>query len=310
MATDAASNVAIAETPQDLQTMGVSRRFIRAVVRNRKATVGAVILLVMCFVAAFPGLIAPDDPSATIYPPELGPSASHLLGTTQIGQDVFSQLIWSTRLTLLVTLIVSVIATFMSMIVGVTAAYAGGITDRVLTLITDVFLILPVLPLLILLAAYLPPGVSSLVIVLCITSWAFQARQLRSQGLSIRNRDFLVSARVRGERPLYIILVEIVPTMTSLIAASFLSLAVYVVGFAASLQFLGLGNTGELMWGTMLYNAQQASALEAGNAWWALAPGAAVALLGAGFALLNYAFDEIGNPALRPVRRRRGRSSG
>ena len=281
------------------------RRLLRVVVGNRKATVGAVILLVMAFVAAFPGLIAPYDPQAPIFPPNLGPSSKHLLGTTNIGQDVFSQLIWSTRLTLEVTLVVSAIATFVSMIIGVTAAYAGGVTDRVLTVLTDVFLIIPVLPLLILLAAYLPPGVTSLVIVLCLTSWAFQARQLRSQGLSVRSRDFLVAARVRGERPLYIILVEIVPTMTSLLAASFLALAVYVVGFAASLQFLGLGNSSELMWGTMLYNAQQSAALEAGNAWWALSPGAAVALLGAGFALLNYAFDEIGNPALRPVRRRR-----
>ena len=82
----------------------------------------------------------------------------------------------------------------------------------------------------------------------------------------------------------------------------------YVVGFAASLQFLGLGNSGELMWGTMLYNAQQAAALESGNVWWELAPGAAVALMGAGFALVNYAFDEIGNPALRPVRRRKRRA--
>ena len=207
--------------------------------------------------------------------------------------------------------VVSVIATFISMIIGVTAAYIGGLTDRVLTVITDVFLILPVLPLLILLSAYLTPGVSSLIIVLTITSWAFQARQLRSQGLSVRNRDFLVAARVRGERPLYIILVEIVPTMTSLLVASFLALAVFEVGFAASLQFLGLGNSGELMWGTMLYNAQQAAALESGNPWWALAPGLAVAVMGAGFALVNYAFDEIGNPALRPVRRgkRRGRAS-
>ena len=281
------------------------RRLLRIVFGNRKATVGAVILLLMAFVAAFPGLIAPYDPQAPIFPPNLGPSSKHLLGTTNIGQDVFSQLIWSTRLTLEVTLVVSAIATFVSMIIGVTAAYAGGVTDRVLTVVTDVFLIIPVLPLLILLAAYLPPGVTSLVIVLCLTSWAFQARQLRSQGLSVRSRDFLVAARVRGERPLYIILLEIVPTMTSLLAASFLALAVYVVGFAASLQFLGLGNSSELMWGTMLYNAQQSAALEAGNAWWALSPGAAVALLGAGFALLNYAFDEIGNPALRPVRRRR-----
>jgi peptide/nickel transport system permease protein len=288
------------------------RRFIRAVLRNRKAVAGAVILLVMAFLAAFPGLIAPDDPQAAVYSPNLGPSSAHLLGTTQLGQDVFSQLIWSTRLTLWVTLLVSAIATFFSMIIGVTAAYAGGVTDRVLTVVIDVFLIIPVLPLLILLAAYLPPGVSSLIIVLCITSWAFQARQLRSQGLSVRNRDFLLAARARGERAIYIILVEIVPTMTSLLVASFLALSVYIVGFAASLQFLGLGNSSELMWGTMLYNAQQAAALESGNPWWALAPGIAVAVLGTGFALVNYAFDEIGNPALRPVRRkarRRGRAS-
>jgi peptide/nickel transport system permease protein len=284
---------------------GAFARLGRAILTNRKATAGTLILLLIVFVAAFPGLIAPDIPSAASYTPNAGISGDHLLGTTQIGQDVFSQLIWSTRQTLIVTLIVSSIATFLSMIVGVTAAYIGGLTDRVLTIIIDVFLILPVLPLLILLTAYLPPGVTSLTIVLCITSWAFQARQLRSQGLSLRNRDFLVSARVRGERPLYIILVEIVPTMTSLLAASFLALAVYVVGFAATLQFLGLGNSGQLMWGTMLYNAQQSAALESGNIWWALAPGAAVALLGAGFALLNYAFDEIGNPALRPTRRRR-----
>ena len=301
----AVTDIALSERPPDAQATRTPRRFVRAVLGNRKATAGALILLLVCFVAAFPGLIAPDSPQASIYGPNLLPSSKHLLGTTQIGQDVFSQLIWSTRQTLLVTLIVSAIATFISMIIGVTAAYVGGATDRVLTLVTDVFLILPVLPLLILLSAYLSPGVTSLIIVLTITSWAFQARQLRSQGLSLRNRDFLVSARVRGERPLYIILVEIVPTMTSLLVASFLALAVFEVGFAASLQFLGLGNSSQLMWGTMLYNAQQASALESGNAWWALAPGAAVAILGAGFALVNYAFDEIGNPALRPVRRRR-----
>jgi peptide/nickel transport system permease protein len=314
MATDPLSSTAVAgptaadETPAPgAEPATQPRRFTRAVLHNRKAMVGAVILLVMVFVALFPGLIAPHDPQASAYPPNEGPSSAHLLGTTQIGQDVFSQLIWSTRLTLWVTLVVSVIATFISMIIGVTAAYVGGFTDRVLTVLTDVFLIIPVLPLLIVLSAYLTPGVKSLIIVLTITSWAFQARQLRSQGLSVRTRDFLVSARVRGERQLYIILVEIVPTMTSLLAASFLALAVFEVGFAASLQFLGLGNSGELMWGTMLYNAQQAAALESGNVWWELAPGAAVALMGAGFALVNYAFDEIGNPALRPVRRRKRR---
>jgi peptide/nickel transport system permease protein len=303
VATEFASSGALTEPPAAAGPE--PRRFFRSLLGNGKALAGTAIVLVMVFVAAFPGLLAPDDPHASAFAANLGPSPGHLLGTTQLGQDVLSQLIWSTRLTLVVTLVVSAIATFISTLIGVTAAYVGGATDRLLVVLIDVFLILPVLPLLILLSAYLTPGVSSLIIVLTITSWAFQARQLRSQGLSVRNRDFLVAARLRGERAIYIILVEIVPTMTSLVAASFLALAVFEVGFAASLQFLGLGNSSELMWGTMLYNAQQAAALESGNAWWALAPGAAVALMGAGFALLNYAFDEIGNPALRPVRRRR-----
>ncbi len=278
------------------------RRFLEAMLRNRKATAGAVILLAICFVAAFPGLIASDNPQAAIYGQDLGPTAQHLFGTTQTGQDVFSQLIWGTRLTLIITVVVSTIATLISMIIGVTSAYVGGIADQALSLLTDVFLIIPILPLLIVLASYLPPGATTMILVLCLTSWAFQARQLRSQGLSLRSRDFLMAARVRGERTLYIIFMEIVPNMTSLLAASFLGVAVYVVGFAAGLQFLGLGVGSELTWGTMLYYAQQNGALESGNIWWAIAPGGAVALLGAGFALLNYAFDEIGNPALRPAR--------
>jgi peptide/nickel transport system permease protein len=268
-----------------------------------------VILLILVILAIFPGVFARDDPQAAIYGQDLGPSAQHLLGTTQLGQDVFSQLIWGTRLTLIVTVVVSAIATVISMVIGVTAAYVGGLTDRSLSLLTDIFLIIPTLPLLIVLASYLPPGSVTMIVVLTLTSWAFQARQLRSQGLSLRARDFLSAAKVRGERTSYIIFVEIIPTMTSLIVASFLGLSVFVVGFAAGLQFLGLGNSTELTWGTMLYYAQQGGALEAGNAWWALAPGAAVAFMGAGFALVNYAFDEIGNPALRPVRKRRARTT-
>ena len=287
----------------------VLRQFLVTTLRNRKAAAGLMILLLLSLVAAFPGLIARDDPEAAIYGLELGPSFQHLLGTTLTGQDVFAQLIWGTRLTLIITVTVSAIATFISMIIGVTAAYLSGLTDRSLSLLTDVFLIIPALPLLIVLSFYLPSGAVTIILALCVTSWAFQARQLRSQGLSLRNRDFLAVARVRGERSLYIILMEVVPNMTGLLAASFLGVAIYVVGMAAGLQFLGLGSSNELTWGSMLYYAQSNGALEAGNSWWELAPGGAVALMGAGFALLNYAFDEIGNPALRPVRKRGGRST-
>ena len=299
------------DSQPDVQQRGPGSfaRFGKAILQERKATVGAVILVGLGIVAMFPGRIANDSPSAAIYAQEAAPSLHHLLGTTLLGQDVFSQLVWGTRLTYIITMVVAIIATAISMIIGVTSAYMGGMVDRSLSLLIDVFLIIPTLPLLIVLAAYMPSGAVSMIIVLCLTCWAFQARQLRSQGVSLRAQDFLVAARVRGERTSYIIMFEIVPTMVSLVAASFLGVAVYVVGFSAGLQFLGLGNSSELTWGTMLYYAQQNGALASGNVWWILAPGGAVALLGAGFALLNYAFDEIGNPALRPSRRRRGSHS-
>ena len=298
--TNAATAIAIGQGGDALQ------RLIHAVIHNRKATAGLVLLLVISFVAAFPGLLTHDDPIAAIYDQQAGPSGTHLLGTTQVGQDVFAQLIWGTRLTLIMTVVVGLFSTVISVLIGVTAGYLGGMTDRALSLFTDVFLIIPTLPLLIILAAYLS-GAGTLAIMgaLTVTSWAFGARQIRAQGLSLRSRDFLEAARVRGERRSYIILVEILPTMISLVVASFLGISVYVVATAAGLQYLGLGTTDQITWGTMLHDAQQNEALAAGNPLWALAPGIAVALLGTAFALLNYAFDEIGNPALRPVRRRR-----
>jgi peptide/nickel transport system permease protein len=284
-------------------------RLARAILRNRKASLGLLLLAVIAFVAAFPGLIAPGDPRAAIYDQQVGPSWSHPLGTTQVGQDVFTQLIWGTRLTLIITVSVGALCTLISVLVGVTAAYVGGFVDGSLSLLTDIFLIIPTLPLLIVLSTYLEgSGTVAIVAVLVVTGWAFGARQLRAQGLSLRNRDFLEAARVRGERRPYIILVEILPNMLSLVVACFLGSAVYTVATAAGLQFLGLGNSNEITWGTMLHFAQQNGAIESGNVFWALAPGAAVALLGTAFALLNYAFDEIANPALRSVRRRRAKS--
>jgi peptide/nickel transport system permease protein len=199
-------------------------------------------------------------------------------------------------------------ATIISVVVGITSAYLGGGTDHVLSLFTDVFLILPALPLMIIIAAYgKGSGASIIIAVIVITGWSYGARQLRAQALSVRHREFLESARVRGESSAYIILFELLPTMTSLIVANFLGAAVYAVLTAAGLQFIGLGNTDELSWGTMLYFAENNEALNSGVPLWALGPGICIALLGAGFALLNYAFDEMGNPALRGVRRKRGR---
>jgi len=196
----------------------------------------------------------------------------------------------------------------LSVLVGVSAAYLGGLADEILSMITNVFLIIPTFPLIIILATYAGKGTLTVIlVVLVLTGWSYGANQLRAQAMSLRNRDFLESARVRGERSSYIILAEVLPTMTSLIVANFLGAALYSVLTAAGLQFLGLGDPSSVSWGTMLYWAQNQQALQSGMPLWSIAPGLCVALLGVSFALLNYAFDEISNPALRPVRKRRVR---
>jgi peptide/nickel transport system ATP-binding protein/peptide/nickel transport system permease protein len=280
----------------------------RAISRNKKAVAGVFILLVFTVIAIFPGQIAPYDGQAEIFLPALPPSWHHLLGTTSLGQDIFSQVIWGTRLSLVIALAVGGLATVLAVLVGVSAGYLGGATDGFLSLVTDVILVLPIFPLIIVIAAYEKnAGLLTLVVVLGVLGWSYGARQLRSQTLSLRRRDFLESARVRGERKSYVILFEILPTMTSLIVATFLGAAIYAVLTAAGLQFIGLGDPNSQSWGTMLYWAQNNEALFAGMAWWALAPGLCIALLGASFALLNYAFDEISSPALRVRKLERSR---
>ena len=279
---------------------------LRAISSNRKATAGLAILVVFCFLAAFPGLIAHDNPQAELYAPTLGPSGAHLLGTTAYGQDLFAQVIYSTRESLLIALAAGALATLLSVIVGVTAAYLGGLVDDVLSLVTDIFLVIPAFPLIVVIAAYSKNGGDPILIaVLVVTGWSYGARQLRVQALSIRDRDFLVAARLRGERRWRIIVSEVLPTMTSLIVAIFLGTTLYAIVAAAGLQFVGLGNPETLSWGTMLYWAQNNEALQVGSPLWAIVPGCCIAMLGAAFALLNYAFDEVSNPALRPVRKKR-----
>jgi peptide/nickel transport system permease protein len=263
-----------------------------------------VLLVLFCLVALIPGVIAQDDPNATIYPRSLGPSATHWFGTTALGQDIFAQTVYGTRQVLILAIGVGLLSTGIAVLIGVAAAYLGGLWDGSLNLLTDVLLVIPLFPLLIVIATYVQnAGTMVLVLVLTVTGWSYTARQLRSQALSMRNRDFLEAARVRGERRMYIVLVEIIPTMTSLLLACFLTNALYAVLFGSSLQFIGLGDPNTDSWGTMLYWAQNNEALQTGQYLWAVVPGACIALLGAAFALLNYAFDEIGNPALRPVRR-------
>lgn len=285
---------------------GVWRSFLS----NRKANFGfglfAVLLVMAVFPALFTGVSDPTAPAR--YLPRLPPSGDHWLGTTSLGQDVWALFVYGAREPLIIALVAGGLATLISVLVGVSAAYLGGVADDVISFVTNVVLVIPTFPLVIVLSAYSgKPTLTVMVSVLVVTGWSYGANQMRAQALSLRNRDFLESARVRGERRSYIIVFEMLPTMVSLIIANFLGAALFSVLNAAGLQFLGLGDPNSESWGTMLYWADSQSALENGAEWWAIAPAIGIAALGVAFALMNYAFDEISNPALRPVRRQRAK---
>jgi oligopeptide/dipeptide ABC transporter ATP-binding protein len=245
---------------------------------------------------------------AQYYPLPLPPSAAHWLGTTVFAQDVWSQLLAATQATLFVGLLAAAIATVLSILFGVTAGYVGGGADEGLSLVANVFLAIPGLPLLIVLADYVPSAGSSVLLVaaiIAVTTWAYTARTLRAQTLSLRNRDFVEASRVSGEGRLRIILVEVLPNLIPIVAASFLFTTLSAIGAYVALAFLGLAGSptssppGLWNWGEMLREGFANNAVRGGWWWWWAPPGLCVALLGTGLALLNFGIDEFINPRLR-----------
>jgi peptide/nickel transport system permease protein len=231
------------------------------------------------------------------------PSAQHLFGTTQLGQDVLSQVLTGIRLTLELALLVGVIVTAISVLVGVTAAFLGGVWDDVLSLLTNVFLVIPALPVLIVLLGYLPQqGQTPTILVLSLLGWPWGARVIRAQTLTIRNRDFVAASRESGEKTWRIIIFDIIPNEISLIAASFVNTVLYAIGASVALAFIGLTDVNSWSLGTVLYWVQQDDAVQSNAWWWFVPPGLAVALMGVSLVLLNSGIDEIGNPRLRASR--------
>jgi peptide/nickel transport system permease protein len=269
---------------------------------NKKALVGVSIILFFILIAIFAPLIAPYDPHEFVGPPYSKPTANYVLGLDRMGRDILSQLIHGTRLSLVVGLTTGALMTSISLLIGMTAGYFGGIVDRILSTIIDVFMVIPGLPLMIVIASYIKlRGVVPIILVISFTSWAPGARVIRSQTLTLRNREFILASKITGEKSWRIIFSEILPNMLSLISSDFFMACLTAIVGEASLEFLGFGDVSAITWGTMLYWAQNSSAL-LNNAWgWVLAPGIAIATLGASFALLNFSIDELTNPKLREV---------
>ncbi len=271
---------------------------LRALFRHRRALFGFATLMVFALVALVgPWLVG--DPAAQVARPLSPPSWSHWLGTTGQGQDVLAQTVAGARTSLVIGFTVGLAQVTIGALVGTTAAYVGGLFDDACTLVINVFLIMPGLPLMVIVAAYLPTGSVTIALVLVATGWAWSARVIRAQALSLRDKDFVLAARIGGERPLRIVAFEIVPNMTSLLTSAFIGATIYAIGAEVALEFLGLGDVSHVTWGTNLYWASNDSALLTG-AWWTFVPtGACVALVGFALAMINTAIDEVGNPRLR-----------
>jgi len=268
--------------------------------RSGKIIVGLCLLGVFVAAAIFGPLFDHTDPSALSAAQLQPPSAAHWLGTTQTGQDVFAELLNGSRVSLMVGFLSAAIATVLSLVVGLAAGYLGGVVDEVLSVLSNVFLVIPALPLLIVLAGYLPnKGSLSIAAVIAVTGWAWGARVLRAQTLSIRNRDYVEAARLTGESTLRIIFAEILPNEIAIIASGFLFTVIFAILTEAGLAFLGLANVSEWSWGTMLYWAQNGEALQVGAWWWFIPPGLCIALVGTALSLINFGIDEFINPRLR-----------
>ena len=268
--------------------------------RNRKCRAGLIMLAVFVLAALLAPVITPADPRYDDFARSAGPSADHWLGTTAQGEDVWSQLVYGARASLIVGLVAGLISTVIGLVIGLLAGYKQGWTDEILSFFINLGLVIPALPLMITLAAYAPVrGLWLIIIVISVTGWAYGARIKRSQIITLRTRDYITAARFAGDGTWRIIFREIVPNMTSLIVVGFMGAALGAIGGEAGLAFLGLGDPQTVSWGTMLNQASLGGAMLTGQWAWLIAPGLALSLLILSFTLINFGIDALSNPHLR-----------
>lgn len=226
--------------------------------------------------------------------------AEHVLGTSRMGRDIWSQLVYGARTSLAVGFGAGVLVCFLATIIGISAGYFGGKVDEILTAAMNIMLVMPQLPILFVIAAFVgQAGPLTIAIVIAVTSWAWGARVVRAQTLSLREKEFVKAAEVLGESSWRVIFVEILPNLLSIVGASFIGSVMYAINVEATLSFLGLGDPNGISWGVMLYNVQTSSSMLVGAWWEVLAPCMALIFIAIGLSMLNFAVDEISNPQLR-----------
>ncbi|MEV7095973.1 ABC transporter permease [Amycolatopsis sp. NPDC051045] len=282
-----------------LDAVAARRRRFRFLTGGKTAT-GLAVIVFFLVIAVIGEWIAPYDPSARSSDLLESPSARHWFGTTHLGQDIFSQVLVGTRSVMLVGLAAGIVATILAVIVGVTSGYLGGTPGEGLSALSNVFLVIPALPLIIIIGSAVPTGGDFLVaVIIGFTSWAWGARVLRAQTLSLRGREYVEAARATGESTWRIIFFEILPNLTAVIASSFVGTVIFAVMSEITLAFVGVSGLSNWNWGTILFWAQSQQALAQGAWWWFVPAGLAIAILGTALSLLNFGIDEFVSPRLR-----------
>jgi len=299
------------ESGDERAVSGGGHRPWRAVTSNRKVMLGLIVVVFFAVLALFGPLFVGSNVNAFGLDRSAAPSSAHPLGTTAYGQDVLAQVVVGARVSVALGFTTGLVATILAVIVGLVSGYVGGWLDEVLSVLSNVFLVLPALPLAIVLASFLPyKGPLTIAFVLIITGWSWGARVLRAQTLSMRNREFVTAAKSTGEPTWRIVFYEIFPGVIAVVVAQLLGTIIYAILAEAGLEYLGLGDLRGVSWGTMLYWAGNNDALALGYWWWFVPPGLCIAVLGAALAFVNFGIDEIANPRLRTVKAEKRRTRG
>ena len=275
-----------------------ARAAVNILIGSWRGRFGLAVLGVTVFVAIFGTLIAPYDPTASSLDVLQPPSTDHWLGTTESGEDVFSQLLVGTRTSVVIGFAAAFISAVLGSAVGVASGYFGGWTDRILDSFENWFLVIPTLPLMIVLARLLDPSLGVLVAVIGLTSWAGTGRIVRAQVMTLRERAFVERARALGAGDFYIIKTHVLPNTLPLIFANTVLIIAVAILSEAALSFLGLGDPSRISWGSMLENAFGSGAPSAGAWWYVIPPGLCITILVLAVTLIGFLYEEYINPRL------------
>lgn len=269
---------------------------------SRMGMLGLSLILAFIILALVAPWLAPYDPRALVGTPFLPPTGEHRLGTDQVGRDIYSELIWGARISLMVGLLGSAFAVAIGTIIGLLSGYYRGPPDSILMRITDLFITLPDVPFMLILAALIGRSMWNIIFVIAITGWTGTAKMVRSQTLSIKERPYVEAARSIGAKDSHIVMRHILPNVFPLVFANAIIGIVNAILAESGLSFLGLGDPTKPSWGMILRYANEAGALATGRWWFIIPPGLCIMLVAIGFAFSSYSLDHILNPRLRKRR--------